>query len=251
MSEKTTSYYDQTSAHYDELHGGDKDREHIRALELGWPILERLGIKSVAEVGCGTGRSMGWLGERDKSLDLVGIDPSAGLLEIARKRLPHARFERGHGERLPLADRSVDLVIASGIMHHVDSPAEVIQEMFRVTRKGILISDHNNFAFGGTLARRLRLWLYASGLLGPATFAKQGFKKQGYSEEDGWWYPYSLLNNYNLIASLSREQYIIPTNRTNSRMGNLLLSQSHLSIVAVKARNEVAGSVDNQDCTRI
>ena len=33
-------------------------------------------------------------------------------------------------------------------MHHVDSPASVIAEMFRVARKAVLISDHNNFAFG-------------------------------------------------------------------------------------------------------
>ena len=58
-------------------------------------------------------------------------------------------------------------------MHHVDLPASVIAEMFRVARKAVLISDHNNFAFGTTMARRIRLVLYSCGLFGIAAFVKQ------------------------------------------------------------------------------
>jgi hypothetical protein len=119
-------------------------------------------------------------------------------------------------------------------MHHVDRPANVIGEMFRVARKAVLISDHNNFAFGGSKARRLRLWLHASGLLGAATYVKQGFRKQGYSDGDGWWYPYSLLNDFGQIAGLSAEQYIIPTTAFRTDDTNMLLSLSHMAIVAVK-----------------
>jgi hypothetical protein len=70
-------------------------------------------------------------------------------------------------------------------MHHADHPDRVIAEMFRVAWKGVLIRDHNNYAFGGSLARRLRMGLKMCGLLGAATFVRQGFKKQGYFEDDG------------------------------------------------------------------
>src|SRR5262249_8869715 len=156
------------------------------------------------------------------------IDPSEGLLAVARDRLPQARLETGRGEALPLGDDSVDLAVATGIMHHVGHPRGVIEEMFRVAGKAVLISDHNNFALGGPIARRLRLWLHSSGMLGVATFVKQGFRRQGYSEEDGWWYPYSLLNDYGTIASLCSEMYIVPTRPCLARE-NLLLSQSHLA----------------------
>jgi ubiquinone/menaquinone biosynthesis C-methylase UbiE len=240
VSDRTTGYYDRTSTRYDELHGAEKNLEHIRALEIGWPILERLEIGSAADVGCGTGRSMAWLEQHGRVPRLVGIDPSQGLLKIAQERLPRARFEVGRGEELPLEDRSVDFALATGIMHHVDHPTDVIREMFRVANKAVLISDHNNFAFGGRKGRQLRLWLYSSGLLGFATFVKQGFKKQGYSEDDGWWYPYSLFNDFGLISSLSTEQYIFPTRPSSSKRGNLLLSQSHIAILAVKPRSEWA-----------
>jgi ubiquinone/menaquinone biosynthesis C-methylase UbiE len=232
-SERVTDYYNQTAERYDELHGEDQNPEHLKALEKAWPILERLNPHSALDVGCGTGRSLGWL--QEKNLDLVGVDPSSQVLEIARKRVPKARLEVGTGECLPMESESIDLVFATGIMHHVDSPKNTIHEMFRVAKKAVIISDHNNFAFGGSQARRLRLLLHSLGLLGIATFIKQGFKKQGYSDDDGWWYPYSLLNDYGLISSLARDVWLIPTRSSSLRQGNLLVAQSHLAIVAFKA----------------
>jgi ubiquinone/menaquinone biosynthesis C-methylase UbiE len=222
---------------YDDLHSGGNNPEHIRALQRSWPMLSGRQVESVTDVGCGTGRSMLWLGRQFPNLQLTGVDPSEKLLEIARKRLPEAKFALGSAERLPLPNDCADLVLATGIMHHVDCPAKAIREMFRVARKAVLISDHNNFAFGGALARRARLWLYASGLLDVATFVKQGFRRQGYTKEDGWWYPYSLFNDFALIAQLSCEQYIIPTTPIDSMsVENLLLTQSHIAILAVKSQ---------------
>jgi ubiquinone/menaquinone biosynthesis C-methylase UbiE len=204
MLEKTRDYYDRTAEKYDQLHGGDDSHEHIFALERSWPILSRSQPESAVDVGCGTGRSLAWMQKNhDRSLDLIGVDPSDGLLKLARERLDGVEFVSGSGEDLPLEDESVDLAVATGIMHHVDSPEGVIREMFRVAKKAVLISDHNNFAFRGARSRKLRLWLHASGVLDFATYVKQGFRKQGYSEDDGWWYPYSLLNDFGLISSLS------------------------------------------------
>ncbi len=239
MPNKTTSYYDDTAINYDMLHGGDQDLEHIRALERGWPLISSLAPDSIADIGCGTGRSMQWVHACKPSIELIGVDPSQSLLDIASKRLPSAKLKIGQGEKLPLSDNSVDICLATGIMHHVDHPALVIGEMFRVARKAVLISDHNNFAFGSTLARKIRLILYTLGLLKVATFVKQGFKRQGYSVEDGWWYPYSLFENHVDISKHSEVQYIIPTREVNSKsIGNILLIQSHFAVLAIKTASE-------------
>ena len=119
-------------------------------------------------------------------------------------------------------------------MHHVDSPYRVINEMFRVARKGIMISDHNNYAFGNSLARRVRMGLKSCGLLGAATYVRQGFNKQGYSEGDGWWYPYSLFDNYAQIARRSDKVFIFPTCQPSGDMENLVFAQSHFAIAALK-----------------
>ena len=71
MSEHLTEYYNRTAEQYDQLHGGEKNLEHIRALERAWPILGRFNIRSVVDVGCGTGRSLAWLEQRGQPLTLV------------------------------------------------------------------------------------------------------------------------------------------------------------------------------------
>ena len=168
-------------------------------------------------------------------VQLSGVELSSELLAIAKSKLPEANLRAENGEALSAADGSCDLVFATGVMHHADHPRDIIREMFRVARKAVLISDHNNFAFGSRLAIWLRLWLYASQLLDVATFIKQGFRKQGYSADDGWWYPYSLLNDFGLIGTLSARQYIIPTRPVyHLEPGNFLLAQSHMVILAVK-----------------
>jgi|HubBroStandDraft_6_1064221.scaffolds.fasta_scaffold57524_2 ubiquinone/menaquinone biosynthesis C-methylase UbiE len=235
MSTSTTAYYDATAARYDELHAGEKNLEHLRALERAWSILLRHDVRSVLDVGCGTGRALRWVHDQNASIKLSGIDPSQGLLSIAMQDLPTATLRIGTGEKLPFDNASVDVAIATGIMHHVDKPASVIAEMFRVARKAVLISDHNNFAFNSTIARRVRIALYSCGLFGIASFIKQGFRRQGYSEEDGWWYPYSLLNNHADIARFSDEMFYIPTRSVNSAtLSNFLLNQSHLAVLALK-----------------
>lgn len=233
MLKDTRSYYDATAARYDDLHGGEQNLEHIRALERGWRVLPK--IVSALDVGCGTGRALEWINKRDGTIDLFGIDPSEGLLSIARAKVPRAVFKTGKGDHLPFEDSSIDLVLATGIMHHVDDPTAVIKEMFRVARTAVLISDHNNFAFSGDMARRVRLILYSLGLFRAAAFIKQGFRRQGYSAEDGWWYPYSLLDNHADITTLASEMFYIPTRKINSdRLSNFLVNQSHLAVVAFK-----------------
>ena len=71
-------------------------------------------------------------------------------------------------------------------MHHVDDPSEVISRMFRVAIKAVLISDHNNYAFGGAMIKRIScMALKVCNLLGPLTFVVQGFSKRGYYR-GGW-----------------------------------------------------------------
>jgi ubiquinone/menaquinone biosynthesis C-methylase UbiE len=236
MKTKATEYYDATASKYEDLHGGSEDPEHIRALELGWPIIESLAPRTLLDVGCGAGRSLLWVFERSPVVMLVGVDPSKRLLALARANVPSAKLTLGDGERLAFPDGAFDVVIASGIMHHVDHPPRVIGEMFRVANKAVLISDHNNFAFGGAMAQRVRMLLHCLGLLRAASFIKQGFKKQGYSEDDGWWYPYSLLENYAQISSLSDKLQIFPTRQPRQGLsGNIVFSQSHVAFLAIKA----------------
>lgn len=226
-------YYARTAGSYDTTHVRSND-EHSVALLRTLPFLRDMKISSILDVGCGTGRSLRWYSEHIPDASLTGIDRSPDLLELAREYLPNAVLQQGKAESLPFEDDVFDMVCATGMLHHVSDPDQCIKEMFRVSRLAVLISDHNNFAFGHDLTRRTRLLLFACGLLTAATFVKQGFRTQGYTEADGYWYSFSLLNRYRLISSLSKELAIFPTRPVNEgKLGNMLLSQSHLAIWAI------------------
>jgi len=235
--DNTTQYYDATAAKYDALHGDEHETGHMEALDL---IVPRHfpDVRSVLDVGSGTGRAISWFEKEFNSdvhnVDLTGMEPSAKMRDVAAQKVPTATFVEGYGDSIPFADASFDLVTMTGVLHHVKDPKAVIRECFRVSRNGVLISDHNNFSFGSTFARKLRLGLYSVGLLSAFSYVKQGFNKQGYSEDDGWWYPYSVLNDFDVIAELSSYYAIIPTRPANSGLGNFMLQNSHVGIACIK-----------------
>jgi ubiquinone/menaquinone biosynthesis C-methylase UbiE len=232
-----TDYYNATAAEYDSMHGEEQNYEHTRALELLVPKYFS-DAKSVLDIGTGTGRALQWLKsyyeENDTNVELAGIEPSRELAKIAGDNLPDANIVIGSGDSVPFSDNSFDLVTITGVLHHVEHPKSVLAEMFRVSRFGVLVSDHNNFSFGSTIARKIRLGLFSADLLGAFSYVKQGFNKQGYSNGDGWWYPYSVLNDLDVISDLSDHFAIVPTRKANSDLGNFMLSHSHLAIACVK-----------------
>jgi len=124
-------------------------------------LLERLAMikldpARLLDVGCGTGYARAGLMKRFPRADYLGSDLSLGMLRRARPR--GWRWRRaGHWfgadiERLPLADRSVDLVLCSAVLQWCD-PLTVFRELHRVLRpEGLLL-----FAtFGPDTLRELR-----------------------------------------------------------------------------------------------
>jgi SAM-dependent methyltransferase len=98
------------------------------------------------DVGCGTGV----LAQRLAAVgyEMVGLDPSEGMLEVLAEHAPDVRAVRGSGTDLPFEDGGFDLVLTVAALHHIaDATAvrETLAEMVRVTRPGgrIVIWDHN------------------------------------------------------------------------------------------------------------
>ena len=104
-----------------------------------------------ADLGCGTGHMLGWLLE--KANNVIGVDGSPRMLDIARQRFADKKdrvsLRIGELEHLPLADNEVDLVNISMVLHHLEKPALALREIYRVlARNGkLVIADllkHNN-----------------------------------------------------------------------------------------------------------
>lgn len=124
-------------------------------------LMERLEMIKVApervlDIGCGTGYARSLLRRRFPGVHYLGADIAAGMLRRARPwgwwLRRSAGWLCGDVERLPLADRSVDLAFCSAVLQWCD-PEAAFTEMHRVLRPdGVLM-----FAtFGPDTLRELR-----------------------------------------------------------------------------------------------
>lgn len=93
---------------------------------------------AVLDVGCGAGtQALAWA---RKGHQAQGVDISAPLIEIARKRaadasLP-ASFQVGSATELPLDDSSCDVVLVSELLEHLPDWEACVDESLRVLRPG-------------------------------------------------------------------------------------------------------------------
>ena len=107
--------------------------------------LDALPPGDVLDAACGTGRWAAYLAGRGHVV--TGVDQSPAMLDLARAKLPDARFLDGDLTRLPLADASVDAVVCALALVHVADLTTAIGELARVVRPGgrVVISDVHPF----------------------------------------------------------------------------------------------------------
>ncbi|OPL18248.1 MAG: hypothetical protein AVO35_05210 [Candidatus Aegiribacteria sp. MLS_C] len=104
-------------------------------------VLERFERGSVIlDAGCGSGEIM--LRLLRAGLSVIGVDQSQEMLSRAGRKLGSdwggnsVELRLGSAEHLPVADSSVDGVLAHMLLHHLSEPSEFFQEAFRVCRDG-------------------------------------------------------------------------------------------------------------------
>jgi len=91
---------------YDAL---DPDRSD---LEVYVEIVHELGAESVLDIGCGTGTFALLLA--DRGLQVIGVDPAAGSLDVARAKPGAERVSWIHGDATCLPPMQVDLATMTG-----------------------------------------------------------------------------------------------------------------------------------------
>lgn len=92
----------------------------------------------ILDVGAGTGKLTSQLAELrpgGRPADLTAVEPDPHMLAELRKALPHVRAKAGKAEAIPLADASVDAVLAGQAAHWFDMDL-AIPEIARVLAPG-------------------------------------------------------------------------------------------------------------------
>jgi ubiquinone/menaquinone biosynthesis C-methylase UbiE len=225
------NYYARTAADYDERHISGRS-EHDFALAFMSSMIEFLEIRSVLDIGSGTGRALLDLKASHPGTQIVGIEPSAALREMGyAKGLSQSELIDGDAQNLPFAAGEFDLVCEFGALHHIPGPHRAVAEMLRIAGKAVFISDVNNFGQGGSLGRAVKQALRALGLWGVANFLKTRGKGYSISEGDGLFYSYSVFNDYKQISQQCSSVHVLNTLRAGI---NPYRSAPHVALLGIK-----------------
>jgi len=129
--------YRQWAGTYDEPRNGLFDLDEPTV----YGILDELPAGDALDAACGTGRFAGSLVARGHQV--IGVDSSPDMLDVARRRVPSGEFLLGEVEELPVADDSMDVVTCALALSHLPSLGAAMSEFARVLRPGghLVISD--------------------------------------------------------------------------------------------------------------
>jgi len=102
--------------------------------------IQGLSVINILDLGCGTGRFTEALAVYFAA-EVVGIDPSMKMLELAREkqRDRRVRYQRGSAEAIPLSSGSVDLIFMSMSFHHFNNRELAARECRRALREGGMV----------------------------------------------------------------------------------------------------------------
>jgi ubiquinone/menaquinone biosynthesis C-methylase UbiE len=138
------AYYEARAREYDDwVYGTGLFAERDRA---GWhaererlqDALAALPPARTLDVACGTG----WMTQHLPG-QVVGIDASESMLEIAREQVPDGQFLVGDALSLPFEDRSFDRLVTGHFYGHLEEPerSRFLAEARRVARELVVVDS--------------------------------------------------------------------------------------------------------------
>ncbi|MBT8348377.1 MAG: bifunctional demethylmenaquinone methyltransferase/2-methoxy-6-polyprenyl-1,4-benzoquinol methylase UbiE [Sulfurovum sp.] len=141
--EKIVTMFDDIASTYDlanrVLSFGIDIQWRKKGCDKAFEILGQKELTQVTDVATGTGDLLIYWKEQAKKNAVniekyVGVDPSVGMLDVARGKVDFAEFIEGKAQELPIADESTDVIsISYGIRNVVDR-VEALQEFNRALK---------------------------------------------------------------------------------------------------------------------
>lgn len=136
----STTAHSQTTGAHGLWAEGARDWAEVQeqgALPLHAAVLDAAGVTRgirLLDAGCGTGLVA--LLAHLRGAAVTAIDASAGMLAVARERLPDADLRVADIQDLPFADRAFDAVLAVNSLFFAPDMARAAREVARVVRPG-------------------------------------------------------------------------------------------------------------------
>lgn len=146
--EKIVSMFDDIASTYDTANRvmsmGVDIAWRKKACDLAYDYLGKTEIDRIVDVACGTGDMMGhWQKQANKADiridEIVGVDPSNGMVDVARKKFPEFHYHISKATEIPLEDNQADIVSITYGIRNVVERQEAFHEFNRVLKEGGLV----------------------------------------------------------------------------------------------------------------
>jgi len=128
-----------------------------KACNMAYNFYGKSHLTKIVDVACGTGDLMiDWESVANTNGieidDIVGVDPSVGMMEVGKTKIPHRTFVEAGAESMPIDDESADIISISYGIRNVVQRKEGLKEFARVLKKdGLCVileftkNDKNDF----------------------------------------------------------------------------------------------------------
>lgn len=135
-----------TREKYDELWSGtwgDMQRlgpVHRHQTEELLKLIRKLNVRTVLDVGCGSGDNLAAVAHAMPQLELSGVDVSPGALALAAQRVPGASLGELDVQRENLK-KTFDLVMAIQVMEHLADDTAALRNMALMAKQWVIVTS--------------------------------------------------------------------------------------------------------------
>jgi len=111
-----------------------------KACNMAYSFYNKPNLTRIVDVACGTGDLMiDWENvAKENGItidDIIGVDPSVGMMEVGKTKIPHRTFVEAGAEDMPLEDESADFISISYGIRNVVKRLDGLKEFARVLKK--------------------------------------------------------------------------------------------------------------------
>ena len=146
--ENIVSMFDDIAPTYDTANrvmsmGVDKSWRR-KACDMAYDYSGKETLDRIVDVACGTGDMMEfWKNRAELSGvaigEIVGVDPSVGMVDVAREKYPKFNYHIAKATEIPLEDESSDILSITYGIRNVVEREEALVEFNRVLKKDGLV----------------------------------------------------------------------------------------------------------------
>lgn len=102
--------------------------------------------RRVIDMGCGDGYFTLQLWDRGRPLVMTAVDAARNAIKLAdsRRKERAIQFMVGDVHHLPLADNTFDIALVQSVLHHDDTPGDILREAFRLAPQVVIHEPNGN-----------------------------------------------------------------------------------------------------------